>query len=75
MQNEGMIDVQIARIDDPNWSSVATIRRDNIVSKRELKNVANYGTKNGLAYHVWVSDVKTATEQVDELMVHVIEDS
>ena len=38
-----------------------------------LKNVANFGTKNGPAYQDWVSDVKTATEQVDELMVHVIE--
>ena len=78
MQNEGMINVQIARIDDalsrlarlesaststftaPNWST----RRDNIVSKKELKNVANFGTKNGPAYQDWVSDVKTATEQV-----------
>ena len=85
MQNEGMINVQIARIDDalsrlarlesaststftaPKWST-----RRNIVSKKELKNVANFGTKNGPAYHDWVSDVKTATEQVDELMVHVI---
>ena len=59
MQNEGMINVQIARIDDAlsrlarlesaststftasNWST----RRDNIVSKKELKNVANFGTK------------------------------
>ena len=88
MQNEGMINVQIARIDDalsrlarlesaststfaaPSWSAGTTTRRDNIVSKKELKNVANFGTKNGPA---WVSDVKTATEQVDELMVHVIE--
>ena len=42
----------------PNWSTDATTRRDNNVSK-ELKN--------------WVSDMKTATEHVDELMVHVIE--
>ena len=35
--------------------------------------MANFGTKNGPAYQDWVSDVKTATEQVDELMVHVIE--
>ena len=35
--------------------------------------MANFGTKNGLAYQDWVSDVKTATEQVDELMVCVIE--
>ena len=57
----------------PNWSAGTTTRRDNIVSKKELKNVANFGTKNGPAYQDWVSDVKTATEQVDELMVHVIE--
>ena len=91
MQNEGMINVQIARIDDalsrlarlesaststsaaPSWSAGTTTRRDNIVSKKELKNVANFGTNNGPAYQDWVSDVKTATEQVDELMVHVIE--
>ena len=72
-QNEVMINVQTARIDDPNWSSVATIRRDNIVSKKELKNVANIGRKSGLAYHVWASDVKTASGQVDELTVCVIE--
>ena len=71
MQNEGMINVQIARIDDalcrlarlesaststftaPNWST----RRDNIVSKKEWKNVANFGTKNGPAHQDWVSDV------------------
>ena len=63
MQNEGMINVQIARIDDalsrlarldststfeaPNWSTGATTRRDNIVSKKELKNVANFGTEDG----------------------------
>ena len=35
--------------------------------------MANLGTKNGPAYQDWVSDVKTATEQVDELIVHVIE--
>ena len=91
MQNEGMINVQIARIDDalsrlarlesaststfaaPDWSAGTTTRRDNIVSKKELTNVSNFVTKNGLAYQDWVSDVKTATEQVDELMVHVIE--
>ena len=91
MQNEGMINVQIARIDDalsrlarlesaststfaaPNWSAGTKTRRDNIVSKEELKNVANFGTKNGLAYQDCISDVKTATEQVDELMVYVIE--
>ena len=91
MQNEGMINVQIARIDDvlsllarlesasastftaPDWSTGAKTRRDNIVSKKELKNVANFGTQNGLADQNWFSDVKTATEQVDELMVHVIE--
>ena len=50
MPNEVMINVQIARIDAPNWSTVATIRRDNIFSKKELKNVANIGTKSGLAY-------------------------
>ena len=42
----------------PNWSTGATTRRDNNVSKKELKN--------------WVSDMKTATEHVDELTVHVI---
>ena len=57
----------------PSWSGGTSTRRDNIVSKKELKNVANFGTKNGPAYQDWVSDVKTATEQVDELMVHVIE--
>ena len=67
MQNEGMINVQTARIDAPNWSTVATIRRDNIVSKKELKNVANFGTKNGLAYHVWVGDVKTVLQFAMEL--------
>ena len=48
-------------------------RRDNIISKKELKNVANFGATNGLAHQDWVSDVKTSTEQVDELMVLVIE--
>ena len=57
----------------PNWSAGTTSRWDNIVSKKVLKNVANFGTENGLAYQDWVSDVKTATEQVDEFMVHVIE--
>ena len=68
MQNEGMINVQIARIDDalsrlarlesastltfagPNLKAGTSTRRDNIVSKKELKNVANFGTKNGPAY-------------------------
>ena len=35
--------------------------------------MANVGAKNGLAYQDLVSDVKTATEQVDELMALVIE--
>ena len=34
--------------------------------------MANFGTKNGLAYQDWVSDGKRATEQVDRLMVFVI---
>ena len=49
----------------PNWSTGAQTRRDNIVSKKELENVANFWAKTGLAYQDWVSDVKTATEQVD----------
>ena len=81
MQNEGMINVQIARIDDvlsrlarlesaatptfaaPNWRAGTSTRRDNIVSKEELENVANGGDEE------WTY----STEQVDELMVHVIE--
>ena len=91
MQNEGNLNIQVARIDDalarltkvesalttsftaPSSRIGTTIRRDNIVSTKELKSVANFGAKNGPAYQDWVSDVKTATEQVDELMVHVIE--
>ena len=87
IQNEGTINVQIVRIDDAlarlarlesaptanvtasNWNIGATTRRDNIVCK---KDVANFGTQKGLAHQDWVSDVKTATEQVDELMVLVI---
>ena len=90
MQNEGMSNVQIARIDDahsrlarlesaststfaaPIWSAGTSTRRDNIVSKKELVNVANFGTKSGPAYQDWVSDVKTAPEQVDELMVSCV---
>ena len=34
--------------------------------------MTNFGTKSGLAYQEWVSDVMTATEQMDELMVFII---
>ena len=77
MQNEGMINVQIARIDDTlsriarlesaststfttlSWSTGATTRRDNIVSKKGLKNVANFVTiasaVTDAEFHQWAN--------------------
>ena len=76
MQKEGMINVQIARTDDA-LSRLARLESASSSTFAVLNWSAGtstrFGTKNGLAYQDWVSDVKTATDQVDELMVHVIE--
>ena len=45
-----------ANLTAPNWSIGATPRRDNIISERVLKNVANFGAKNGLARQDWVME-------------------
>ena len=71
--NEGMINVNSCALmmhllgSAPNGSTGATTRRNNIISKKEL-DMANFGAKSGPAYQFWVSDVKTITELVDELM-------
>ena len=61
-----------ASFEAPSLNTGTATGEGNITSKKEFMNVTNFGTMNGLAYQEWVSDVKTSTEQVDELMVFVI---
>ena len=58
------IEARVAALESGSGPSTSTFRRDNVLGKREVKDVPTFGSKAGPLFVDWAFDVQMALEQV-----------
>ena len=58
------IEARVAAMESGSGPSTSTSRKDNVLGKREVKDVPTFGSKTGPLFVDWAFDVQMALEQV-----------